>query len=60
MSRHLLAPMPGIFDAFTGTRLNDPVSEVDITKYQQLINTTRRTSLARHSQAEARRRRWLR
>jgi hypothetical protein len=27
--------MPGISDAFTGTRLNDPVSELDVTKYQQ-------------------------
>ena len=31
----LLAPMPGISDAVTGTRLNDHVSEVDVTKYQQ-------------------------
>jgi len=31
----LLAPMPGISDAVTGTRLNDPISEVDVTKYQQ-------------------------
>ena len=36
MSRHLLAPMLGISEAFTEIRLNDPVSEVDITKYQQL------------------------
>jgi len=27
--------MPGIFEAFTETRLNDPVAEVDVTKYQQ-------------------------
>ena len=31
----LLAPMPGIAKTFTGTRLNDPVFEVDVTKYQQ-------------------------
>ena len=30
-----MAPMPGISDAVTGTRLNDHVSEVDVTKYQQ-------------------------
>ena len=30
-----MAPIPDISDAFTGTRLNDPVSEVDVTKYQQ-------------------------
>jgi len=30
-----MAPMPGISDAIIGTRLNDPVSEVDVTKYQQ-------------------------
>ena len=35
MSRHLLAPMLGISEAFTETSLNDPVSKVDITKYQQ-------------------------
>ena len=33
----LLAPMPGISEAFTGTRLNDPLSEVDVTKYQQIF-----------------------
>ena len=36
MSRHLLAPMPSISEVFTETRLNDPISEVYITKYQQL------------------------
>ena len=34
MSRHLSALMPGISEAFTETRLNDLVSEVDVTKYQ--------------------------
>ena len=29
--------MPDISDAVTGTRLNDPVSEVDVTKYQQVF-----------------------
>jgi len=27
--------MPGISDAITRTKLNDPVSQVDVTKYQQ-------------------------
>ena len=31
----LLAPMPGISDDVTGTRLNGHVSEVDVMKYQQ-------------------------
>ena len=31
----LFAPMPGISYAVTGTKLNDPVSDVDLTKYQQ-------------------------
>jgi hypothetical protein len=31
----ILAAMPCISDAITGTRLNDLVSEVDVTKYQQ-------------------------
>ena len=31
----LLAPMPGISDDVTGTRLNGHVSEVDVTKYPQ-------------------------
>jgi hypothetical protein len=35
MSRHLLALMLGISEAFTETRLNNPVSEVDVMKYQQ-------------------------
>ena len=29
----LLAPMPGISEAFTETKLNDPIFEVYITKY---------------------------
>ena len=36
----LLASMSGISEAFTGTKLNDPVSEVDIMKYQQLVGKT--------------------
>ena len=36
-------PMPGIFEAFAETRLNDPVSEVDVTKYQQDIRQTKVT-----------------
>ena len=35
MSRHLLALMLGISEAFTETRLNNPVSKVDVMKYQQ-------------------------
>ena len=31
----LLAPMPGIFDVVTEIKLNDPISEVVVTKYQQ-------------------------
>ena len=33
----LLAPMSGISDAVTGIMLNDLVSEVDATKYQQVF-----------------------
>ena len=36
----LLASMSGISEAFTGTKLNDPVSEVDVMKYQQLVGKT--------------------
>ena len=32
-----MAPMPGISDAITGSRLNDLVSKVDVTKYQQVF-----------------------
>jgi hypothetical protein len=35
MSRHLLAPMLGISEAFIETKLKNLVSEVDISKYQQ-------------------------
>ena len=30
-----MAPLPGISDAVTGIKVNDHVSEVDVTKYQQ-------------------------
>jgi len=43
MSRHLLVPMPGISEAFAETRLNDPISEVDVMKYQQDIRQTKVT-----------------
>ena len=35
--------MPGISEAFAETRLNDPISEVDVTKYQQDIRQTKVT-----------------